>query len=144
MLYELEHSLNVTRKVMLPVISKAVDIDSSIERFFQMGIPLGFCEGFEGLLFLKTGNYVKLFKNYIKPFDDEDDEYKQSMEQGVNGYTLDEYEKRLQRGEEFLRREISPIKNVLNDPELLAKYTAELERRKVKNTELLRSYGLDI
>lgn len=141
MLYELEHSLDVTRKVMLPVISKAVDIDSSIECFFRMGMPLGFEEGFEGLLFLKTRNYVNIIKNDIKKFDDE---YKQKMEQGVNGYTSEEYEKRLQRADAVLQREISPIENVLNDPELLAKYTAELERRKAANTELLRSYGLDV
>lgn len=141
MLYELEHSLDVTRKVMLPVISKAVDIDSSIECFFRMGMPLGFEEGFEGLLFLKTGNYFNIIKNNIKKFDDE---YKQKMEQGVNGYTSEEYEKRLQRTDAVLQREISPIENVLNDPELLAKYTAELERRKAINTDILRSYGLEL
>ncbi len=141
MLYELNHSLDVTRKVMLPVISKAVDIDSSIECFFRMGMPLGFKEGFEGLLFLKTGNYVNIIKNDIKKFDDE---YKQKMEQGVNGYTSEEYEKRLQRTDAVLQREISPIENVLNDPKLSAKYFAELERRKAINTEKFRSYGLDI
>ena len=66
------------------------------------------------------------------------------MEQGVNGYTSEEYEKRLQRTDAVLQREISPIENVLNDPELLAKYTAELERRKAIKTGILRSYGLDI
>lgn len=141
MLYELEHSLDVTRKVMLPVISKAVDIDSSIECFFRMGMPLGFEEGFEGLLFLKTGNYVNIIKNNIKKFDDE---YKQKMEQGVNGYTYEEYEKRLQRTDAVLQREISPIENALNDPKLSAKYFAELERRKAINTDILRSYGLDL
>lgn len=141
MLYELNHSLDVTRKVMLPVISKAVDIDSSIECFFRMGMPLGFEEGFEGLLFLKTGNYVELFKNYFKKFDDE---YKQKMEQGIDGYTFEEYKKELQRSEEVLQREISPIENVLNDPKLSAKYFAELERRKKENTEKLRGYGLEI
>lgn len=141
MLYELEHSLDVTRKVMLPVISKAVDIDSSIECFFRMGMPLRFDESFECLLFLKTPRYADIFTNRLRK---RADEYKEKMEQGVNGYTSKECEKKLQRANEVFQREISLIENVLNDPELLAKYTAELERRKAANTELLRSYGLDI
>lgn len=141
MLYELRHSLDITRKVMLPIMSKAVDIDSSIDFFSQIGVSLSFSERFEGLLFLKTKNYANIIVKEIKKFDDE---YKQKMEQGVNGYTSEEYEKRLQRADAVLQREISPIENVLNDPELLAKYTAELERRKKENTEILRSYGLDI
>lgn len=126
---------------MLPVISKAVDIDSSINFFFQVGMSLSFDERGEGLLFLKTENYSDIIKKDIIKFDDE---YKQKVEQGVNGYTVEEYERRLQRTEEVLQREISPIENVLNDPELSAKFFAELERRKAANTELLRSYGLDI
>lgn len=141
MLYELNHSLDVTCKVLLNIISKAVDIDSTIECFFQMGMSLSFQEGFEGLLFLKTKNYSDIIKKDIKKFDDK---YKQKMEQGVNGYTFEEYEKRLQRIDAVLQREILPIENALNDLELLAKYTSELERRKAINTEKFRSYGLDI
>lgn len=141
MLYELGHSLDITRKIMLPIMSKAVDIDSSIDFFSQIGVSLSFSERFEGLLFLKTKNYANIIVKEIKKFDDE---YKQKMEQGVNGYTSEEYEKRLQRADAVLQREISPIENVLNDLELLAKYTAELERRKAINTEKFRSYGLDI
>lgn len=141
MLYELNHSLDVTRKVLLNIISKAVDIDSSIDFFSQIGVSLSFSERFEGLLFLKTNNYANIIVKEIKKFDDE---YKQKMEQGVNGYTSEEYEKRLKRADAVLQREISPIENVLNDPKLLAKYTAELERRRAINTEKFRSYGLDI
>ena len=141
MLYELEHSLDVTRKILLHVISKAVDIDSAIECFYQIGIPLSFDERFEGLLFLKAKNYPDIIKKDIKKHNDK---YKQKMEQGVNGYTPEEYEKRIQRANGVLQREVSQIENVLNDPELLAKYTAELERRKAINTEKFRSYGLDM
>lgn len=141
MLYELRHSLDVTRKVMLPIMSKAVDIDSSIDFFSQIGVSLSFSERFEGLLFLETNNYANIIVKEIKKFDDE---YKQKMEQGVKGYTSEEHEKRLQRTDAVLRREIVPIENILNNPELLAKYTSELERRKAINTEKFRSYGLDI
>ena len=139
MLYELNHSLDVTRKILLPVISKAVDIDSAIWCFFQMGMPLSFQESFEGLLLLKTKNYSDIIKKDIKKYNDN---YKQKMEQGVNGYTSEEYEKRIQRANAVLQREVSQIENVLNDPESLARYTAELERRKAQNTEILKSYGL--
>lgn len=141
MLYELEHSLDVTRKILLHVISKAVDIDSAIECFYQLGMPLSFDERFEGLLFLKAKNYPDIIKKDIKKHNDK---YKQKMEQGVNGYTSEEYEKRIQRANGVLQREVSQVENVLNDPQLLAKYTAELERRKAINTEKFRSYGLDM
>ena len=141
MLYELRHSLDVTRKVMLPVISKAVDVDSSIECFFRMGMPLRFDESFECLLFLKTPRYADIFTNRLQK---RADEYKEKMEQGVNGYTSEECEKKLQRANEVFQREISLIENALNDPKLSAKYFAELERRKTINTEKFRLYGLDI
>lgn len=141
MLYELEHSLDVTRKILLHVISKAVDIDSAIECFYQLGMPLILDERFEGLLFLKAKNYPDIIKKDIKKHNDK---YKQKMEQGVNGYTSEEYEKRIQRANGVLQREVSQVENILNDPELLAKYTAELERRKAINTEKFRSYGLDM
>mgnify|MGYP006972485069 CR=1 FL=1 len=141
MLYDLNHSLDVTRKVLLPVISKAVDIDSAIRCFSQMGMPLRFDESFECLLLLKTPRYANIFMDRLQQ---RADEYKQKMEQGINEYTPEECEKRLQRANQFFQREISLIENVLNDPELLARYTAELERRKAQNTEILRSYGLSL
>ena len=141
MLYELKHSLDVTLKVLLHIISKAVDIDSTIECFFQMGIPLRFDESFECLLFLKTSRYANIFINRLQK---RADEYKEKMKQGVDGYTSEECEKRLQRANEAFQREISLIENVINNPESLAKFLAELDRRKAVNTEKFRTYGLDI
>ena len=141
MLYELRHSLDVTHKVMLPVISKAVDIYSSIECFFQMGIPLRFGKQFECLLFLKTTRYADIFINRLQK---RDDEYKEKMKQHVEGYTLEGYETELRKSKEVIQREVSPIDEVFATPNVLAEYMAELERRKAANTEILKSYGLDI
>ncbi len=82
MFYELHHSLDVTKKIMLPVISNAVDIFSSIKCFFKMGIPLRFGEQFECLLFLKTSKYADIFINSLQK---RDDEYKEKMNQHVEG-----------------------------------------------------------
>jgi len=141
MLYELRHSLDVTHKVMLPVISKAVDIYSSIECFFQMGIPLRFGKQFECLLFLKTTRYADIFINRLQK---RDDEYKEKMKQHVEGYTLEGYETELRKSKEVIQREVSPIDEVFATPNVLAEYMAELERRRAINTEKFRFYGLDV
>jgi len=141
MLYELQHSLDVTKKIMLPIISKAVDIYSSIECFFQIGMPLRFGERFECLLFLKTPKYADIFINRLQK---RDDEYKEKMEHHVEGYTPEGYETELRKSKEVIQREVSPIDEVFADPDLLAEYTAKLERRKAVNVEKLRSYGLDL
>lgn len=141
MLYELRHSLDVTRKVMLPIISKAVDIYSSIECFFQMGVPLRFGKQFECLLFLKTERYADIFINSLQK---RDDEYKEKMKQHVEGYTPEGYEIELRKSKEVIQREVSPIDEVFATPNMLAEYMAELERRRAINTEKFRSYGLDI
>lgn len=141
MFYELRHSLDVTRKVMLPIISKAVDIYSSIECFFQMGVPLRFGKQFECLLFLKTERYADIFINSLQK---RDDEYKEKMKQHVEGYTPEGYEIELRKSKEVIQREVSPIDEVFATPNMLAEYMAELERRRAINTEKFRSYGLDI
>ncbi len=141
MLYELRHSLDVTHKVMLPVISKAVDIYSSIECFFKMGIPLRFGKQFECLLFLKTTRYADIFINRLQK---RDDEYKEKMKQHVEGYTLEGYETELRKSKEVIQREVSPIDEVFATPNVLAEYMAELERRRAINTEKFRFYGLDV
>ena len=141
MLYELQHSFDVTHKIMLPVISKAVDIYSTIECFSIMGMPLSFNKRFEGMLFLKTPRYADIFINELQKCDNE---YKEKMEQQIEGYTLEGYETELRKTKEVLQREVSPIDEVFANPDLLAENMAELERRKTFNTETLRSYGLDI
>lgn len=141
MLYELNHSLDVTRKILLPIISKAVDIYSSIECFFLMGMPLRFDESFECLLFLKTSRYADIFINRLQK---RADEYKEKMEHHIEGYTPEGYETELRKSKEIIQREVSPIDEVFANPNMLAEYMAELERRKAENTEKLRSYGLEI
>lgn len=141
MLYELRHSLDVTLKIMVPVISRAVDIYSSIECFSYMGMSLSFDKHFEGLLFLKTSRYADIFINELQKYDDE---YKEKMEQQIEGYTPEGYEIELRKSKEVIQREVSPIDEVFANPNMLAEYMAELERRRAINTEKLRSYGLDI
>ena len=72
------------------------------------------------------------------------DIYKRYADQNEFGCTQEEYERQCQNFENVKQREISPIDEIFKTPELYKKYTKELERRKIENTETLRSYGLDL
>lgn len=141
MFCELKRALKITSEIMLPMITSAVDIDSCINYFLKTGKVTGLDERFEGLIFLKTENYSKLIDANIKRHRAI---YKHNVELKRRGYTQEEYEKRCQRHDVVLKRETAPIEKILSSPKLYKKYNEELELRKARNTEILRSYGLDI
>ena len=60
------------------------------------------------------------------------------------GYTMDSYEPYCERVNNIRLNKIKVRDKILNTPELYDSVMIELEKRKAYNTEVLRSYGLDI
>lgn len=60
-----------------------------------------------------------------------------NIKEGRFGYTQKDYDEKLKKVEELKRQKTFT-------PEMHVKTLEELERRKAANTEILRSYGLDI
>ena len=141
MLSELKKALNITKQIMILYFDTIQNIDTCINHFFKLsGRVYTFSDYFEGLIFLKTANYVQLIEENIKQHRAI---YKRNVDLKKKGFTQEEYEKRCQRHELVLKRELAPIENILTIPELYTKYNKELERRKKYNLEILKSYGID-
>lgn len=102
---------------------------------------MGSTESLEGSLYLKTDNYADIIEENLKRHRAI---YEHNVEMKKRGYTQEELERQHQRHEEVKKREISPIEEILTNPELYAEYTKKLEHRKARNIEVLRSYGLNI
>jgi hypothetical protein len=126
----LKYSLELTEKFMLPIFDKATNLNDCIEYFRKFGPsmnlyndgnfgnsnPNHYC--YEGLLYIKTNNQ-ELKKKWGKILEEK---------------TIDEAK----------IKQVSSLYEFFNDPELHAQTLDELERRKKVNTEILRSYGLEI
>jgi hypothetical protein len=151
LLSALKRSFEATKRVMLPFIVDVVDVDSFIEysyKVYPSSMHLNNVEKIikgdypsNGLLLIKTDKYATHIENYLKR---SQAIYEQNVKLKKNGYTQEELERRCQRYEEVNKREISLIEEIFKNPELCAKAFAELEHRKEVNTDILRSYGLEI
>ncbi|GHU55852.1 hypothetical protein FACS1894132_12560 [Clostridia bacterium] len=129
MVNAVEHSLEITEKYMIPVLDKVNTLDLCIEYLNKFGLGLYLygdgCFGGkstnsfynEGLLYIKTNHEIE--KKWKKILDEKilDEESLQRVYQGYQYF---------------------------GDPELNAKTLIELETRKKENTEILKSYGLNM
>ena len=155
LLNEMQHCLEITEQIMLPVLDKVTTLTSCIEYFYKFdnsllniypddedfGLRHNDGEHNESFLLINSENYADIIEKNIERYNAI---YKHNVELNKPGYTQEEYEKRCQRIAETKQRHISPIEKILKTSELYAKFTDELKRRKAENTETLRSYGLKL
>ena len=150
LLSALKRSFEATKRVMLPIIDEAVDINSCIEYYYKVNSSFmnlydvdkiidGSCHT-EGLLLIKA-NYRD---DGIERMEQELATLAQSIKEGRCGYGQKEFENECEHHNNFRLRQIAIRDKMLDDPELNAKVMAELERRKAKNIKIFKSYGLEI
>lgn len=121
----MEYQLALTKRFILSALDKAVTIDSCIEHDFEIRMSLTLYD--DGSFGTTEGNgYYDEGMLYFKT---DRSVYENRTRNAVN--------------EGVLRRR-AYFERVHNDPELYNAVQAELEHRKAANTEILRSYGLDI
>jgi len=122
---EMEYQLTLTKRFILPALDKAVTIDSCIEHNFEINMSLTLHD--DGCFGATYGNsYYSEGMLYFKT-------HKSVFEKGMGKAVS-----------EFALKEKAFFEKVHNDPDLYSRVQAELERRKAANTEILRSYGLEI
>lgn len=131
MLNALKYSLELTNKFILPQLNTAVDIESSLIYLSRLGqlcgtsnfnsnLNFGGCFDYdEGLLYVKA----------------DDEGLKSRLKKIMDGTVPSDEEGRQRAAEKY---------KFLTDPVIHEKVLLELEHRKAANTEILRSYGLDI
>ncbi len=148
-----EYALEITTDIMLPVLDKVTDLEDCIENNCIIGIDINlhddknfgnkYGNNFynEGLLIVKTDNYIDVMKKIIEK---SQSEYAYYVKMNRIGYTQKDYEERCNRVGNVMIREIARRDKFVKDPKLHAKTLEELERRKTVNIKILRSYGLDL
>ena len=115
------YTLELTRKHILPQLSTAVDIRSSLSYLKRIGYNCCINNFDRDLSFGGCGNA--------------DEGLKGMLESQING-TIPTTEEEHQRAVEHYE--------FFNDPVIHPKVLLEIERRKAQNTEILKSYGLSL
>ena len=156
LLEAMEQALKRTISIVIPVLEKIVDMDSCA-RFctvYNMGFSLK--EHFdaikngiidpndinnEGLLIMRIKDYVgyidwKLERDRIQK--------KALVELPYYTYTQDEYDNFCSNIDRIKKEHLQMMGDVTNDVQFYSRIMLELENRKQSNSEILRSYGIEI
>lgn len=121
----MEYQLALTKRFILPALDKAMTIDSCIENDFEIRMSLHLYD--DKCFGPPYGN--SYYDEGMLYFKTDKTVFESIMKNAVS---------------EFALREKAFFERAHNDPGLYKKVQAELERRKTANTEILRSYGIDI
>ncbi len=124
MLEDMQAACDITCKIMVSMLDKVVNIDACIEFSKELGINLELCDEHYGNDI--PGNYYKEGFIYFKT---DKNIFRNKMMNAISEIAL---------------REKAYFERVQDDPVLYNEVQEELKRRKAQNTEILRSYGVDI
>lgn len=155
----LENAVDLTKQILLPALDDVTDLKSFLEHIYQFyGIPFlkynpGHYEDlniYDGLVRIKVDTCESFLKrdeeHMLRDFDQADKHNKQTL--AKNPERLAFFLERVDRErKEYISKHEERVefaKHMFDDKEWCEKALEELERRKAANTELLRSYGLDI
>ncbi len=158
MLEVVKNSLEETKKYILPVLNEVTNLKACIE-YFDM-----FCSGLlnlyyeeedfgntnlsnfynEGLLFIKYGSC-----DYFTEVGEHSLQRQLAMiahrvKIKQSGYTQKYYDDECKDNQDYRDQRIARDKKIFNDREWNSAALAELERRKLANIEILKSYGFQI
>ncbi len=148
-----KHSLKTTSDIMLPIFNEVIDIDSCIKYHhkYKFFMSLYDDEYFgnnsinsdydDGYIYLMTDNYNDLIKEDMQ---NTINITAHNVKIGKLGYSQKQYDDLLNSSEEKINKQIEHRDKFFKDVELKHRVWEELERRKIQNTETLRSYGLNL
>ncbi len=125
----IEHTLDLTRQEIIPVFDTVTDLKTCAE-YFQKYDSLCMCID-ERAPFNWEVNYREQLFN-LKVYDSTDEFLATELE--IYGKDI--------MTSKGLQEQVALFERLLNDPEIHAEALAELERRRQRNTETLREYGL--
>lgn len=132
-----KYSLEITKKIMLPIFDKATDLNACIDYFNKFSPTMGLYDDKEDFGGEKCVNFYDEGFLYIKTNDQDGVRKKMEERREMIAYNIE-----MERFG-YTQKDIEKVSEM--DTELYAtKVLDVLERRKLTNTEVLRSYGLDL
>ena len=132
---EMKNAFDTCEKWLFPFINSL----GNIEKYFMFLVlrrPSSI-ESKNELLYLDVDKYAELITEVCRI---KNEMYRKCIELNREGYTEEEYEKRLKRGEKFYSKWINDIKEIREQNELYNEYKADKEAVKEKNMEILKKY----
>jgi hypothetical protein len=134
-------ALKKTLGIAMPKLDEITDLDACIE--FYKKYPINMLRGAhkfsnDSLLLIKANNH----DDFMKELNDAMEKGLKRLKQGDMGGDENDLYNNLYHG--LVETIAGSRDKVYNDPELYAQALAEMERRKVVNLEVIRSYGLDV
>ncbi len=153
----LEYSLEVTKKIMLPVLDKVTDLKECVKYYETYETPMlnlkidkdfgRFQNDYsynEGLLNVKVCNVEEYIERKKKSLSEAIDYYMYLMSIGETGFTEETFEEEKNYLHGRMLESIEKFKSIMNNPNEYDRVMKEMERRKEFNTGLLRNYGFEI
>ncbi len=160
MLDSFEGALDITKQILLPVLDIAVDLNLYLEFIYKFGsspLFLKYEQGnfdyfneYDGLIHIKADtcdSYVeRIEKQRKRQFDSHDEHNKRALKNDPEklAYYFKIVDNDRKNFESKSRDRHCLAFEMFKDKEWCEKAFEELKRRKAANTEILRSYGLDI
>lgn len=153
MICGLENAYNVTKKITLPILNKAIDLNACVDHYYRLsGVSLVLqpldtlvtnndCSDSDGLILIKTGYRGDGLKLQM---DRSQKRTARLIEEGHCGYSQKQFEDECKGNNDFVLDQIALRDKLLDDPALNANVLSFMEQRKTANKEKLRSYGINI
>lgn len=134
----MQRALVETRKVMLSVFDKTIDLDSCAKFFMRYGQ-----DNHEDLLYLKVNNRAELEEEVEKLLQEEI--FEAENRNNYQNVSKEEYIANLPKNwGEYWKAKMANLDETLADSDKYMGAVEEMEFRKIKNTERLRSFGLAV
>lgn len=132
---EMKNAFDTCEKWLFSFINSINSIDAYFRCLMLWHFPLIEKE----LLYLKVDNYAELINevNNIR-----NEMYRKCIELNRDGYTEEDYEKRIKRREVVCSELIADIKEIRENKELYNEYKADEEAVKEKNLEMLKKFDI--
>lgn len=112
---------------------------NSIDAYFRFLMLWHFSLIEKELLYLKVDNYAEIIAESRRI---KNEMYRNCIELNRDGYTEEDYEKRIKRREVVCSELIADIKEIHENKEIYNKYKADEEAVKDKNLKTLQKYGI--
>ena len=137
MITEMKRALEASQRVLFPFIHSINNIES-LFKYLLIYEPILLINKAE-LIYLKVDNYNELI---IEKRRIQNEMYRKCLELQRDGYTKEEYERRLSKAEEVDQRWFSDIPKIRETPELYETYKNEEKTAKEKNINILKKYEI--
>ncbi|MGN0151929.1 MAG: hypothetical protein ACI39Q_05600 [Wujia sp.] len=156
MIREMRRAWDITKQIMIPELDKVTDLKSCMKyfRIYSGTLQHIFSDDIfgqirgnrynEGLLNLKLYSVDEYTKCKKEHYEIREKYFDYEIDNAQSEATKEAFKKTKENAQSAMLKQIELFKRMVKDSELYSRAMRELERRRVANTEKLRSYGFEV